>query len=387
MGVAIDIPVIVRALCSVDIKSDAMRLIIDAGPEVDDADAEITEFLHPWWEPGQLYPLAEKKYFNSTTAMTYLEFHRARKQEIPFGKVGFSTTPMRELFKQIYVLPQSSFGTLPVPRGKEPCTRCRLYRAVALGSEDKLRDLSQVIQGAKSVFRMATTLSIRKASSYNLLYEAAVIKEATAGLTEVGTADRTSGLSMPGAERGQVPASWRAFCADPSATALPQSSPSGKWEWGCDLTREDLSALVRGADRNLDLPHTGYDDSLDDRSIPSVSTPFIQPGNAPFLQLSDDIMDIPDLEPHQFQQFDIVLGGNRSVAGAAPVAPSNQEAAAESTHLRSFLPMPPRNYVTLPVPPVELLPVAAPLSAAQEVIDLTAGDSDVRILYFGINQC
>jgi hypothetical protein len=32
-----------------------------------------------------------------------------------------------------------------------------------------------------------------------------------------------------------------------------------KWTWGVDLTDEDITTLVRGADQDYGLPHSGYD--------------------------------------------------------------------------------------------------------------------------------
>ena len=176
-GVAVDIPPFIRVLCNSAIFSEPLRQFVDAGPEVHDADTAVTEFKYAWWLPGQLHDLSEEKFFNLHSAEECLIFHEAQKRN--GGRRVDGTTTMKDLFSKNYVLPTSVFGDVPVPPDKEPCTRCRLYRAVAIGSQNKLRDLRNLLQGGSSLFRTTTQLSIRKASSFNQLYEAAVNKEAT----------------------------------------------------------------------------------------------------------------------------------------------------------------------------------------------------------------
>ena len=352
-----------------------MRNVIDAGPEINDADSAVTKFKHSWWVPGQ----HSEKYFAINTARECLEFHHARRKDTVDG--AEETTPLRHLFQSNYIFPSSAFGDVPVPPGKQPCTRCRLYRAVALGSQDKLRDLRNSLQGGMLIFCSATHLSICKAASFNQLYEAVVNKEAA--LVAESTAILESApaftpIARPataskGKKRAEAAEDWRMLSEEQlkHSQHIAQSQPSGKWVWGPDLTEEDLKSLVRGGDRNNELPHSGYDESLDDASIGSLSPPvniarFIEGGDPPFFQLSPDIMDIPDLEPHQYPAFQIADNplpfGQRPVAAEQGAAAAEQGAAgmskkrgkrkagAESTVDQPLLPLPPKNYVKLPNP-------------------------------------
>jgi len=182
--------------------------------------------------------------------------------------------------------------------------------------------------------------------------------------------------------------------------------------WGPDLTEEDLKGLVRGGDRNNVLPHTGYDESLDERSIGFPSPPvniarFTAAGDPPFFQLSPDIMEVPDLEPHEFPAFTFMVPEDNPLQfdqgpGASPGAGAspntNKKKAAANQFSPALFPPPPKNYVKLPDPIMYTNPssaihgmyviffrlsfmyccVGAGLVPSQEAIDLT-GDSDVRV--------
>ena len=388
LGVAVDIPPIIRRLCMHPIHSDSLRNLIDAGPEVNDADSAVTEFKFSWWLPGQLHDVADAKYFNIQSAKECLEFHEAQRKDRGVEE----TTPLKEIFQKNYIFPSSAFGDVPVPPGKPPCTRCRLYRAVALGSQDKLRDLRNSLQGGRSLFRTETLISIRRASSFNLLYEAVVNKEETTtlptGVTAAATPSTEPATGSKGKKRADVtePAtaskgkkradveSWHTLSEErlkQSQLEHAQSLPSRKWVWGPDLTEEDLKSFVRGGDRNNVLPHTGYDESLDERSIGYPSPPvniarFTQGGDPPFFELSPDIQEVSDLKPHQYPAFQFLAPQDYPLPfGQGPAAPNAEPGAGPGivntkgkkeagavgpVTPQPLLPLPPKDFVKLPDP-------------------------------------
>lgn len=365
LGVAVDIPPIVRMLTTQAVNSDAVRQLIDAGPEVNDAAAAVTEFMCPWWLPGQLHDLSEAKFFQVSSAKEFLNFHLRQKREVAEIAQADETTAIKDLFKHNYMFPSSAFGEVPVPPGVEPCTRCRLYRAVALGSQDKLRDLRNSIEAGKSIFRLETQLKIREASSFNQLYEAAVSKEGNTVDLLVGEGAGPATTVNKGKKRVELAEDWRALSEERlKKSHLEQSLPSGKWVWGPDLTEDDLKSLVRGGDRNNVLPHTGYDESLDEKSIGYPSPPvnvarFAEEGDPPFFELSPDIMEIPHLETHQYPSFRVILLG--PAAGAHGADQGRKPAGAGRPSKKSkgnmaivdpspLLPLPPKDYVKLPGP-------------------------------------
>ena len=62
---------------------------------------------------------------------------------------------------------------------KNPCTRCRLYRAVAFGAYDKLCDLRNLVHASETAEQTERVMTSRCAAGFNVLYEVAVIKEAS----------------------------------------------------------------------------------------------------------------------------------------------------------------------------------------------------------------
>jgi hypothetical protein len=225
-------------------------------------------------------------------------------------------------------------------------------------------------------------------SSFNQLYEASVNKEmALTSTNEIvnhflakdtpPANKRASSGKRKGKNknRATVTEQWRALSADQHQAAPAQ--PSEKWLWGIDLTEEDLGGLVRGADHNFVLPHTGYDESLDDRSIASPSPPVTLAGDTPFFKLSNDIMEAPDLQPDNYPIYLITPDINH-LGGPVPApSKSKKRAGAVSQALPvpdtfTPLPLPPKSYVGLPVPTVYM-------NAPSEIEEMAEADfSDVR---------
>ena len=88
-----------------------------------------------------------------------------------------------------------------------------------------------------------------------------------------------------------------------------------KWTWGIDLTEDDLHALIRGADRQDQTSHTGYDQPHPSGSLASHDSDFLDPEDLEdptdqdlrFDELSGPVTMIPDLHPHQFPMYLTVL--------------------------------------------------------------------------------
>lgn len=155
------------------------------------------------------------------------------------------------------------------------------------------------------------------------MFEKAVVKDTSAD-SDVGSEDISTliavadaGQSRPRSSRKkkgkgrQVQESekvkgWRLISEGRLATAQKDTLPASKWTWGVDLTEADLEEMVHGADRGFILPHSGYDESLEDdqtwskySSLPDIDK-LVKDGDAPFLPLSSDITHVPDLLPDEF---------------------------------------------------------------------------------------
>ena len=95
-------------------------------------------------------------------------------------------------------------------------------------------------------------LGVRKTSTFNLLYEAALLKE-------------TGGVSHPAKKTGKSPAVKKV--GDMSTNQIQQKEmpdSSYKWTWGESLSKDDVIALRRPGTKPGRVAHSGYDISLAD---------------------------------------------------------------------------------------------------------------------------
>jgi len=91
---------------------------------------------------------------------------------------------------------------------------------------------------------------------------------------------------------------------------------SSKWTWGVDLTNNDLLGLIRGANRQGQDSHTGYDSPLCSDSLQSEVSSALNPDKLEDPQKtqlwfdlpSSSIASIPELPPDEFPIYSDVYG-------------------------------------------------------------------------------
>ena len=213
-------------------------------------------------------------------------------------------------------------------------------------------------------------ISIRRASFFNELYEATVVKEAA---ESAGSAP-TPPPPAPAASSSE-PASSSAPSTTPTDTRkgkqekgkgkktskaelwreeaeraymVSKDSAGHKWTWGVDLTEVDLDDMVRGQYRGFALPHSRYDATLPLGGLRKDSAGRTKQDmvdlekeieNPPVYEaLSADIRVERNLDPEEiplvFSQFPIFL---------------EADAAADAVLCAGFwLPRPPADYVQPP---------------------------------------
>ena len=190
------------------------------------------------------------------------------------------------------------------------------YRGVAMDALYEMHNLRTQIQQRENTSEEHHLLTMRRASGLNQLFEAAVIKDAQEstrgpqpaapfvlprGSQAQPTAPEPVGPSTapipapplahkPPAQHRlrarrpvqQVAAPGRTRVKNTKAAKLSNKQladiledhskaeldrwiqhPSLKWTWGADLDRGDIQQLFRAADKNYELPHSAYDESLD----------------------------------------------------------------------------------------------------------------------------
>jgi len=194
------------------------------------------------------------------------------------------------------------------------CTRCRLYRAVALGAADHIRDMRNMAHACEVANVGERDYGSRRGSIFNELFEAAQLKEmnlegkrrtqgkrsGTGSGSGAGYQIETIGRKKQGKEKEVAPVSQTPQIAAPLM--------ADKWVWGLNLTPKDIQNMVRGSDRGYQIPHSGYDDDLKSGRLAGKSSPIPTPDviedpgdpNVLFDELSNDIGIIPELKPAQF---------------------------------------------------------------------------------------
>ena len=270
--------------------------ITSHGP--DDATINVSEFHNAWWK-GHSPPSSPSLIFSSRQVGSALEHYRKQ-----LGLHGIIPTPPfpvdlnAELNKPCYTWHASAHTNQRID-----CTRCRLYRAVALGVMDQVRDIRNMLHACEVANEGEREVAMRRASGLNELFEAALNKECQTKPDKL----RPKGVFVK--DRHTLNSSAEFLKSQiKELTEMCTNDPSMKWTWGVDLTEADLARLTRGADRHKPVhPHSGYDTALDSMSLISASTHSIDPMkledpeilNSCFDDLSPDFPSIADLADDQ----------------------------------------------------------------------------------------
>ncbi|KAF8799525.1 hypothetical protein BYT27DRAFT_7263827 [Phlegmacium glaucopus] len=181
---------------------------------------------------------------------------------------------------------------------------CRLYRAVALGTNDEHRDIRNQIQGME----LYEYLSVKEQDP-----AAAAVAEFTQGIGPLQMAAPALPTSqfkhptpVPRTRKGKKIAGCREIAETVRQGAMAeveriQNMPALKWTWGVDMDVSELENLKRSADASHIPPHSGYDTSLPDRSesrsMSAVSFQAIDELGY-FSDLGHDVQPVPEFDVH-----------------------------------------------------------------------------------------
>ena len=163
--------------------------------------------------------------------------------------VLFHNTGMTSSVNLPEIIRPEKVKTAPAGAGAG-CQSCPKYRQLL---SDVLRDIlkyqdfaSVMTTSSKNLFH----LGVRKCSTFNLLYEAAVLKE-TAGVSPPANVSTVKHIS-----------DVRNHAASELNRLDKMPATSYKWTWGESLTEEDIINLRRPGTKPGPGPHSGYDVSL-----------------------------------------------------------------------------------------------------------------------------
>ena len=130
----------------------------------------------PWWCSSSP-PVKFTAYLSFATLKTALDKHRKYLRDVCSAKdLPIPALSHTELNKRAYSWHLEVRADLD-----NPCTRCRLYRTVTLGTMDKMHDLHNWANGLEMANIGEKEVSMCRASGFNLLFEAAMQKEINSG--------------------------------------------------------------------------------------------------------------------------------------------------------------------------------------------------------------
>lgn len=332
IGQAIDIPVIIRSLArdfyrgaiqhnySIPFHRDFL-LALDGGLGTF-AGRPIDNFEYAWWKSKN--PISDDKYLSMKTIEICLEYHRRQRENYKAdnGPSRRDTGFQRPVF--IWKTDASS----PITDG-DTCNRCRLYRAVALGTQDEHRDIRNLVQGMECSFAAHKQQSLRRASGFNQLYEYLSVKEQDpAAATEFTQNFTPTSYPLPTLSHNNIRlplipsrSNERKRLADRRVTAetvrqeaitevqrISNMAPL-KWTWGADMDLNEIKNLRRSADNCHRLPHSGYDTSLPQGVGTRSESPLLTVNDidedANFSDIGEDILPVPEMDIERFPPLDI----------------------------------------------------------------------------------
>ena len=214
-----------------------------------------------------------------------------------------------------------------------------------------MHNLRSEIHKQELTLQNQSLLIMRRASVFNKLYEAAVIKDtdsvaATPTSASQTSAPQTSAKQGPPLQASAPdPTSRQLRARKPSEPERPVDAshkaqskktktqkkltngqlaeilrqhadadltkfklhPSLKWTWGADLNEEEIRHLFRAADKNYQVPHSAYDYSLEDGNMHEQDSGFPSMPRSGHCSSIGDKEVVPELHsddaPGHFHRF------------------------------------------------------------------------------------
>jgi hypothetical protein len=219
----------------------------------------VETYEHSWWRARKPRDLDLAEILNSSTIVNCLDVHEgqfnktfqmssAHLAENPFGQP--STSSSGNVADKPFG--QSSPSTAPesFPDDTLQCQNCDQYAGILSDTLQDLLGIHNVATTMGTNYDIQWDMDMRRASTFHLLYEAAVLKE-TADVPSASQVSMLHGNAIKNV----------ADSANRELVRLQALSPSShKWTWGERLTNDEVLSLHRCGSRK----HSGYEISLKD---------------------------------------------------------------------------------------------------------------------------
>jgi hypothetical protein len=275
LGQTIDIPIVLRSLAGSFSLVDEDIFPIPFHPDILatlDTPANpkceiVKKYELRWWAGRKPRDLNSVERLNSSTIKSCVNHYKQERLDAgsdtitgsgpgpgPDSSSQTSTGPLMDDISR-----STTFGTgagSGAGTSSQPvCIDCSKYRQLL---SDVLQDVLKFKNFASTMSTCSETLlniGLRRASTFNLLHEAAILKE-TAGKSILSQTSKTRSISE---------VSRTAQSELERLKNLPASSY--KWTWGETLTKKDVLGLRRTGTNPGRVAHSGYDISLVDGKL------------------------------------------------------------------------------------------------------------------------
>ena len=227
----------------------------------------ISKYECAWWKGRQPTSLDTVECLNKVTLKICMDTHRSQlaayiptEDDERFKLDTKRPVPATMLTTRAPTLPGAagpSSNVGPAPNigpgtpagvGADICQKCVHYKFILSDTLNDIVDIHGFTNAMSTASKTQWKVDMRRASTFNLLYEAAVIKETDAPSRPVPSSSTPAAFAKRAKEELI------------RLQGLPVSSY--KWTWGATLTEKDVLSLNRSGTRPKNPVHSGYDISL-----------------------------------------------------------------------------------------------------------------------------
>lgn len=273
MGQILDLPIIIRSLADSMAMLNEDDLPIKFHPEflltLDTGDqhsiaSPVTKYERTWWNRRKPKSISSVPILDSSCIKEALKDYNDKLASIPSEKVT-EKEPIPATTLTTFNLDSDTLAGISTGTGVE-CQKCVDYKNILCDTLHDFVDMHKYFNIVTTSSRNQWYLDMRRASIFNELHDAAVLKETATTETSVPT---TSFPVSP------TPASITSTAREELHRLRNLPISSYKWTWGINLTEADVLDMRRRGRNQPKTTQSGYDLSLtDDRPVVDDSTHF-----------------------------------------------------------------------------------------------------------------
>jgi hypothetical protein len=231
-----------------------------------------------WWNSTRPWSYDQAKILDNSSLEKCLQAHLKQVETVSISSASASASATSSISANnpSAIHDSARVASATHPPLSDACGRCDELSQIL---SNTLVDMVKICNFADMMLTSSQAqwnIDMRRASTFNLLYEAAVILETD------GSSSATS--KKPSATSSATYNKPSAMTSDSTKTTSLKPSPSDKWTWGVRLTKTQVLALARSGLKPKKVIHSGYDLSLlddsqggEESSLPSMPKGIFDP--------------------------------------------------------------------------------------------------------------